>query len=182
VVKRAALGVARYRFRATFARRWGGYLAIVLLVGFVGGLAMGAIAGARRTQSAFPAYLAATNASDLQFQTSIVSNYDSSVNLDARLAQLPLVTHVASAPSMLVIPLGSNGKALPQAFNDDDVTEVGSTGGMYYSQDRVTVAEGRMANPASTDEMVATAEAALGRGAFGAPRASTRRPPLLPPP
>src|ERR1700691_4508602 len=61
---------------------------------------------------------------------------------------------------MLVIPLGSNGKALPSAFNDDDVTEVGSTGGMYYKQDRVTVAEGRMANPASTDEMVATAEAA----------------------
>ena len=38
--------VAGYRFRATFRRRRGGYLAIVLLTGLVGGLAMGAIAGA----------------------------------------------------------------------------------------------------------------------------------------
>ena len=59
-----------------------------------------------------------------------------------------------------MIPLGPNGKALPSAFNDNDVTEVGSVGGMYFTQDRVTVAEGRMADPASTDEMVATAEAA----------------------
>ena len=68
--------------------------------------------------------------------------------------------HVADAPYLLVIPLGPNGKALPSAFNDDDVTEVGSVGGMYFSQDRVTVTQGRMADPASTDEMVATAEAA----------------------
>src|ERR1700679_1902592 len=91
------LRVAWYRFRATFGRRWGGYLAIVLLMGLVGGLAMGAIAGARRTQSTFPAYLAATNASDLQFQSGIVTNYFALTNLDARLAHLPLVTHVASA-------------------------------------------------------------------------------------
>jgi hypothetical protein len=120
---------------------------------------MGAIAGARRTQSAFPAYLAATNASDLQFQTGI-AGFNVSTDIYARLSHLPLVAHVASAPDMLVIPLGSNGKALPSAFNDDDVTELGSLDGMYYTQDRVTVAEGRMANPASTDEMVATAEAA----------------------
>ncbi len=77
-----------------------------------------------------------------------------------KLARLPHVQHVADAPYLLVIPLGPNGKALPSAFNDDDVAEVGSVGGMYFSQDRVTVAQGRMADPASTDEMVATAEAA----------------------
>ena len=52
--------VAGYRFRATFARRWGGYLTVVLLVGLLGGLAMGAVAGARRTQSSYPAFLAST--------------------------------------------------------------------------------------------------------------------------
>jgi len=35
-------------------------------VGLVGGIGMAAMAGARRTQSAFPAYLAATDASDLR--------------------------------------------------------------------------------------------------------------------
>jgi hypothetical protein len=39
-------------------RRWrgrGGYLAAVILVGLVGGVAMAAVASARRTQSVFPA-------------------------------------------------------------------------------------------------------------------------------
>jgi len=61
----ARFRVAWYRFRATFGRRWGGLLAIVLLVGLIGGLAMGAVAGARRTQSSFPAFLRSTNPSDL---------------------------------------------------------------------------------------------------------------------
>ena len=45
------LRVSGYRFRATFRRRWGAYLSLVLLIGLVGGVAMGAIAPAptRRT-------------------------------------------------------------------------------------------------------------------------------------
>ena len=154
------LTVAWYRFRATFRRRWLGNLAIVLLIGLVGGVAMGSIAGARRTQSTFPAYLAATDASDLQFQTSLATNGFVSANLTQKLAHLPSVEHIASSPDLLVIPTGPNGKALKSAFNDDDVQEVGSEGGMYFTQDRVTVAEGQMADPTSTNQMVATAEAA----------------------
>jgi hypothetical protein len=70
------------------------------------------------------------------------------------------VEHVASSPDLLVIPSGPNGKPLKSALNDDDVQEVGSMGGMYFAQDRVTVTEGRMADPARTDQMVATEEAA----------------------
>ena len=154
------LTVARYHFRATFRQAWAGYLSIVLLVGLVGGVAMGSIAGARRTQSTFPAYLTATKASDLQLQTSTITNEFGTDPVIERLARLPHVQHVADAPYLLVIPLGPNGKAIPSAFNDNDVAEVGSVGGMYFSQDRVTVAQGQMADPASTHEMVATAEAA----------------------
>jgi hypothetical protein len=157
---RTALTVARYHFRTTFRQRWAGYLSIVLLVGLVGGVAIGSMAGARRTESTFPAYLAATRASDLQMQTSTVTNQFGTAQLSGKLARLPHVRHIADAPYLLVIPLGPSGKALPSAFNDNDVAEVGSVGGMYFSQDRVTVVQGRMANPASTDEMVATAEAA----------------------
>ena len=57
---------AGYRFRACFRARWSGYLALVLLIGVVGGVAMAAVAGARRTQSSFPAYLASTNPGDVQ--------------------------------------------------------------------------------------------------------------------
>ena len=63
---RTVFAVAWYRFRATFGRRWPGYATIILLVGLVGGLAMGSIAGARRTQSSFPVYAASTNPSQIQ--------------------------------------------------------------------------------------------------------------------
>jgi len=150
-----------YRVRATFGRRWPGYLAIVLLIGLVGGVAMASIAGARRTQSSFPAYLAATDASDLQFESSLTGSGGFSLtNLSAKLARLPLVEHVASSPDLLVTPTGPNGKAIKSAFNDDDVAEIGSEGGMYITQDAVTVAEGHLADPKSADQMVATAEAA----------------------
>ena len=42
------LGVAWYRFRATFGRRWAGYLTVAVLVGLLGGVAMGAVAAGRR--------------------------------------------------------------------------------------------------------------------------------------
>ena len=53
LIVRQAWRVACYRFRATFGRRWGGLFAIVLLIGLLGGLAMGAITahGARNRPS-----------------------------------------------------------------------------------------------------------------------------------
>jgi hypothetical protein len=54
-----------YRFTATFGRRRGGYLAIVLLIGMIGGIAMASVAAARRTQSSYPVFLASSNPSDL---------------------------------------------------------------------------------------------------------------------
>jgi hypothetical protein len=155
--------VAWYRFRATFRRRWTSYVAVALLVGLVGGVAMGAVAGARRTQSAFPAYLAATDASDLEMQASSNISAFNSNQIDRiahQLAHLPHVTRVAVAPNLYVVPLGPKGRPLPSAVNDDDVSALGSENGEYFTQDRVTVAEGRMANPRSASEMVATAEAA----------------------
>ena len=59
------LRVATYRQRTTFGRRWSGYLSLILLVGLVGGLALGSVAAARRTQSSFATYLASTNPSNL---------------------------------------------------------------------------------------------------------------------
>ena len=160
----AVLAAAWYRFGATFRRRRGSYVAIVLLIALMGGIAMGSIAGARRTQSAFSAYLAATKASDLQFQTSIASYGFVDENLTKKLEQLPGVERVASAPNLLVSPSERNGKVILSAFNDADVQAVGSVGGMFFSNDRVTVAAGVMADPNSTKQIVATAEAARQNG------------------
>jgi hypothetical protein len=153
------IGVAWYRFRATLHRRQGSYLAIVVLVGLVGGVAMGALAGARRSQSTFPAFLAANIASDLQVQVYSDSGL-ASADLTKKLAHLPLVNRVGSAPYLLLDQLGPNGKPLVGAANTNEVQELGSRGGMYFTQDRVTVVHGRMADPRRADEMVATAAAA----------------------
>jgi hypothetical protein len=56
---------AWYRLRAGIRHDWAGYLAIAMIVGLVGGVAMASVAAARRTQSAFPRILAASNASNL---------------------------------------------------------------------------------------------------------------------
>ncbi|HVA02479.1 MAG TPA: FtsX-like permease family protein [Acidimicrobiales bacterium] len=153
------LPVAWYRFRATLPRRRGGYLTVIVLLGLLGGVAMGAIAGARRTQSAFPAYLAATKASDLQFLAYGLANIPTT-NLLRQLEHVPYVKGVASAPYLLMEQLGTNGRPVSGGANTGDVQELGSAGGMYFTQDKVTVAEGRMADPRRADEMVATAQAA----------------------
>src|ERR1700722_5200139 len=52
-----ALTVAWYRFRATFRRRWGGYLSIVLLIGLLCRRVRGATAAGRQTQVPDPVFL-----------------------------------------------------------------------------------------------------------------------------
>ncbi len=57
--------VVWFRFGATWRRRRGGYLTLVLLIGLIGGIALGSIAAARRTQSSYATFLASTNPSDM---------------------------------------------------------------------------------------------------------------------
>jgi hypothetical protein len=80
------VSVALYRLRVGFGRRWPGYVAVALTVALVGGLGLGALTMARRTQSSFPAFLRSTNPSDL----SVVTEFDP--DLLANIAALPGVT------------------------------------------------------------------------------------------
>jgi hypothetical protein len=149
--------VAWYRFRATLGRRWGGYLTVILLIGLLGGLAMGAVAGARRTQSSYPAFLASTNPSDL-----IIAPQN---NLNSRqlrkVARLPDVQRVESVTSLNTRPADP---ALARRFNAanaaDKVVAVSSQNGLFFTQDRLSVIQGTMANPKQADQVVMTASAA----------------------
>ena len=154
--------VTGYRFRATFGRRWPGYLTIVLLIGLVGGLAMGSIAAARRTQSSFTTYVASTNPSDLTvaiFPNGAVGPEGGySARLTDTLRRLPDVKSVESWVETFGVPLARNG--VPRLGTLSNVTPVGSVDGLSFDLDRAAVLQGRMANRSSTDEFVTTAAGA----------------------
>jgi len=162
-VSRRVFHVAWYRFQTTFARRSGGYLTIVLIVGLIGGLGLAALAGARRTQSSFPTYLASTNPSDLSFLAGLYhstvlgnsaynSGYDP--NLIRTISHLPHVQSVESYVGLDVAPLAKNGASTGVGT----ALIEGSVDGEFFNLDRVTVVQGRMANPEHANEVVISTE------------------------
>jgi hypothetical protein len=168
-VSRPLLRTAWYRFGATFGRRWGGYLSVVVLIALMGGLAMGSIAGARRTQSSFATYIASTNPSALTVGTALYSqSVGASVGYDPStvraIARLPDVTRVESYAGFgrnIQMLLGGD---TPVAGFISNLSGVGSVDGEFFNQDRVTIVAGRMANPRRADEIVVSAAAARGAG------------------
>lgn len=159
--------VATYRLWATFGRRWTGYLAIVLLIALLGGLAIGSIAAARRTQSSYPTYLASTNPSTFFLPT---ANYQpgppSSPGVDpgvsSSLLRLPLVRAVENEYNINAQPLGRNGLPLPAPAKADSLgisilNNDGSIDGEFSDQDRLTAIAGRLANPKQANEIVVSA-------------------------
>jgi hypothetical protein len=156
-VSNQVLRAAWYRFRTTFRRRRSGYLSLIVLIALVGGVAMGALTAARRTQSSFPTYLASTSPSDLSIATGL---YSTTLGNQAgyspgeirTISQLPRVKRVESyagfSRNVLVEQRGAL-VGLPQTVNP-----IGSVDGEFFDQDRVTVVAGRMANPDRANEDV----------------------------
>jgi hypothetical protein len=154
-MSKSVLGVAWYRFRVTFRRQRNGYLGIVLLVGLVGGVAMGAVAAARSTQSSFPTLLRSVDASDLG---GAVSFYNPSTGFKAgyypslvrTIEHLPHVKNLESEVGLGLLPLGANGLPVPAANWVAD----GSVNGLGFDEDRLIVAHGRLPDPQRPDEFV----------------------------
>jgi hypothetical protein len=161
-MNRAAVRVAWYRCRATFRRRLGGYLTIALLLGVIGGIAMGSMAAARRTDSSYSTFLESTNPSNLEVIPAPPSNGPNySPAITELLTHLPYVKHVEDASiQMSALPLGANGYPKLSATASNHVEALASVDGLGFTQDRVTVIAGRMAEPTRPNEVVMTADAA----------------------
>lgn len=154
---RRALEVARYRARAAIGHRWRAYVALVVLVGLLAGLGLGGLAAARRTQSSFSSFLAASNPSDLDVtvygsQAGSLENPDYDPVLTSAIARLPGVTHVS--PGFVVIGAPLTEQGAPRIRVTGLAYPVASVNGFFYSQDRMAVTEGRMASPARPDEIM----------------------------
>jgi hypothetical protein len=137
--------------RSDLRRRWRSLLAVALLVGLVGGLVLTAVAGARRTDSAYPRLLEALDTSDVSVE--VAPEYFDEI------AALPQVEAVAPASFMFVAPpeLGFDGlqslAATDERFN--------------RLVDRPLLLEGRRARLDQVEEVLVNEEIAdrLGIGA-----------------
>src|ERR1700722_20238485 len=144
--------VAWYRFRATFGRHRRDYIAIIVLVGLVGGLAMGALVAARRTQSSFATFLANTNPSNLS--VTLIGgqqNGGGDVNYSPAAAKtiedLPGVKHLEVATILTAAPLQPDGSPRLDTDTLEETFALASIDGLFFNQDLLAVTQGRMANP-----------------------------------
>jgi FtsX-like permease family len=155
------LASAWYRFRSTLGRRWPGYLTIVLLIGLLGGVALGAVGAARRTQAAFSVFLASTNPSNLSLPTSgwepgQPNAAGSSLQGEQLVAHLPLVARVADSYNLNAQPILADDYLIPppkgaKALGISILNNFGSLDGEYLDVDRATVVAGR--RPTRADEV-----------------------------
>jgi hypothetical protein len=128
--------------------------AIALLLGLIGGLSLFAIAGARRTQSAYPRFLRSVNPSTMAVDIGAVRASDSAVLMD-RIARLPQVTQSGAYTAFYVAPFVDGRPDLSQGFE-----ALGSVGGRYFDQDVFTPTQGRRPDPSRADEVAVNEESA----------------------
>ena len=163
---RQVLAPALYRFGATFRQRRGGYLTIVLLLGLVGGTALGALAGARRTQSSYPVYLANTKPSDLQVFTAFLNpalgRAETRGDRPSKERRIAALSYVESQQTVVGFDanidqvLGAHSRVGPGA---KPPSLEGAVGTEYFTQDRMTLVSGRIPDLADPGEAVMNAEA-----------------------
>ncbi len=142
--------VARFRFGATFARRRGAYISLALLIALLGGLAMGSVAAARRTQSSFPQYLASVHAPQLSGASAeyvppyTLQGYSSATI--AKIESLPHVTSVGSIVGIDAFPLAGNG-TIKDIVTDFGMTFIGALNDKESYSNRLTLTAGRFPKP-----------------------------------
>jgi len=91
------MGAVWLRLRAELRQRWRGWLALAVLLGLIGGVAVTAAAGARRTDTAYSRFLRASHAADL-LVTPARSGFHGYFRA---LARLPEVSSLAPAKPFL---------------------------------------------------------------------------------
>jgi len=145
------MNAALYYWQATRRGSWRRAVVVALVCGLLGTVALGALAGARRTDTAYGRYLASINSSDVF------------VNIPgpdlAAIRQVERLPGVVSGRAWL----GLAGTPIVHGRVDDSFTASGLAGsldGEYFRQDRVTVVAGRLPSVKATGEIVLTPQLA----------------------
>jgi putative ABC transport system permease protein len=135
-----------YRFRAELRARWRSVLALALLAGLAGAATIAAVAGARRTDSAFSRLLTATAAADVL----VNPDYGNDSGLDSKaVARLPMVTHAARENGLLVMPL-----PVRNATDLDSTLALGQVGKAGQTIARQHLVDGRIPDPRNPHDVL----------------------------
>jgi len=133
------MGAVWLRLRAELRHRWRAWLALAVLLGVIGGIALTAAAGARRTDTAYPRFLHASHAAQLAVFPAL-SGFGGYFRAVTRLPE------VSSAASTAFLQMSLPGPgASPFSGLTAEASPVGDDG---VSIDRVKVLAGRLFNPA----------------------------------
>ena len=139
------------RVRADVRRRVGSLVAVALLLGGLGTVAIGGVAAARRTESAYPRYREATNQPEAQFASCIGGQPFPYVDTK-NVAGLPGVASVSRAVYAVANARDLQGGMLlypkSEPFNVNVIAPIGP---IDWSP---KVLRGRMPNPSAADEVV----------------------------
>lgn len=148
------MAALRYRLTRDLRRRWRPLLAIALLLGVAGGVALAAAAGARRTASAYDRFLERSNASDILVNP---ANGDHSRITPAMIEALPMVEQAAFAPFLMVTPTTIRSAA---DLSHSPLAAASVGGVLGYQVDQPNLLAGRLPNPARADEIYLNQQAA----------------------
>src|ERR1700733_9388686 len=118
-MRRGTMAYAWYRLRSTMRSELSYLLSVILLVGAVGGLALGAIETARSTGSSFADFVASSHVPQLFVFDGVINpgiGLNSAYNpaLLRTLSHLPDVERVESTVELNLGPLTHAGKPLPE--------------------------------------------------------------------
>ncbi len=142
------MAAALYWWRATWRAIWRPTLVVILMTGILGAVALAALAGARRTESAYGRYLGSINASDV-----LVNIPAPGTSLIAKVSALPGVRASAAYVGLNANPV-VHGR-VDDSFVTDALT--GSLSGEIFTQDKMTVLKGRMPRLDATNQIALTA-------------------------
>ena len=139
------MSAVRYRFRAELRTRWKSVVVLSLLAGIAGAAVLAAVAGARRTDTAFSRMLTETSAADVL----VNPDYGNGSGLDWReVAKLPMVAQAGIEHGITLLPRPVRGDDL------DTNLGLGLGGDMGFGFARPHVLHGRMPRSDSVHEVL----------------------------
>jgi hypothetical protein len=146
------MGAVRMCARSLLRRKVWGTVAVAALVAVAGGTVLAALAGARRTDSAYPRLMDQLHTSDVNVIPHAYPGVD-----PAEIARLPQVARVAPVLGFGITDRPENG-GVPGDFSAYATTS--PDGVAYYEADRYDLLDGRLPNPGRSGEILVNASLA----------------------